>query len=108
MHTKIQKWGNSQGLRIAKHLLQEAQIELGDEVEIAVQDGKLVISPLKNVRNRYKLADQAKEILTGSESFFSEWKDFTTILRFLQYRILSAHPEIHNALVTYYNNPLNK
>jgi len=62
MHTKIQKWGNSQGLRIAKHLLQEAQIELGDEVEIAVQDGKLVISPLKNVRNRYKLADLIKEI----------------------------------------------
>ena len=51
---------------------------------------------------------EAKEILTGSESFFSEWKDFTTILRFLQYRILSAHPEIHNALITYYNNPLNK
>ncbi|PJA51727.1 MAG: transcriptional regulator/antitoxin, MazE [Candidatus Marinimicrobia bacterium CG_4_9_14_3_um_filter_48_9] len=73
MHTKIQKWGNSQGLRIAKHLLQEAQIELGDEVEIAVQDGKLVISPLKNVRNRYKLADLIKEIPADYEPEEIDW-----------------------------------
>jgi len=73
MHTKIKKWGNSQGLRIAKHLLQEAQIELGDEVEIAVQDGKLVISPLKNVRNRYKLADLIKEIPADYEPKEIDW-----------------------------------
>jgi len=73
MHTKIKKWGNSQGLRIAKHLLQEAQIELGDEVEIAVQDGKLVISPLKNVRNRYKLADLIKEIPADYEPEEIDW-----------------------------------
>jgi len=73
MHTKIQKWGNSQGLRIAKHLLQEAQIELGDEVEIAVQDGKLVISPLKNMRNRYKLADLIKEIPADYEPEEIDW-----------------------------------
>lgn len=62
MHTKIQKWGNSQGLRIARHLLKEAQIELGDEVDIVVHDGALIISPLKNVRGRYKLDDLVKEM----------------------------------------------
>ena len=31
MLSKIQKWGNSQGLRLTKVLLQEVQIHVGDE-----------------------------------------------------------------------------
>ena len=52
--------------------------------------------------------EEAKELLTGPESFLSEWKDFTTILRFLQYRILSLKPEIHDTLVRFQENPLNR
>ena len=52
--------------------------------------------------------EEAKELLTGPESFLSEWKDFTTILRFLQYRILSQHPKISDALVNIQKNPLNR
>ena len=52
--------------------------------------------------------EEAKEILTGPESYLSEWKDFSTILRFLQYRILSLRPEIHDTLVRFQNNPLNR
>lgn len=52
--------------------------------------------------------EEAKELLTGSESLISEWKDFTTIFRFLEYRILSLKPKIHNAIVTFQNNPLNR
>jgi Zn-finger nucleic acid-binding protein len=52
--------------------------------------------------------EEAKEILTGPESFISEWKDFSTILRFLQYRILVANPKIHNGLVKLQQNPFNK
>lgn len=33
---KIQKWGNSQGLRLTKALLQETQINVGDEVSVSV------------------------------------------------------------------------
>ena len=36
---KIQKWGNSQGLRFTKALLQEAQINVGDKVNVSVQRG---------------------------------------------------------------------
>ena len=32
--------------------------------------------------------EEAKEILTGPESFFSEWKDFATVLRIMQYTFL--------------------
>ena len=73
MHTRIQKWGNSQGIRIARHLLKEAQIELGDEVNISVQDGALIISPLKNIRGRYKLEDLVKEIPADYQAEEVDW-----------------------------------
>ena len=56
MVTKVQKWGNSQGLRIAKHVLEDARIEVGDDVSITVQDGVIVISPVKRVRSKYDLS----------------------------------------------------
>ncbi|MFC1569298.1 zf-TFIIB domain-containing protein [bacterium] len=52
--------------------------------------------------------NEAKELLTGHESFLSEWKDFSTILRFLEYRILSLKPQIHDTLVSFQNNPFNR
>ena len=52
--------------------------------------------------------EEAKELLTGPESFLSEWKDFSTILRFMQYRILSLQPKIHDTIVTFQNNALNR
>lgn len=50
---------------------------------------------------------EAKELLTGPESFISEWKDFSTILRFLQYRFLANHPEISKSIAKLQQNPLN-
>lgn len=44
---------------------------------------------------------EAKEIITGPESFFSEWKDFTTVLRMLQYRLLGENPKFGGALATF-------
>lgn len=52
--------------------------------------------------------DEAKELLTGPETFLSEWKDFSTILRFMQYRILSLQPKIHDTIVTFQSNALNQ
>ncbi len=62
MLTKIQKWGNSQGLRINKDLLGSANLNVGDEVEIQVKNGALVISPAHKIRGRYKLEDLVARI----------------------------------------------
>jgi hypothetical protein len=35
---------------------------------------------------------EARELLTGSEGVVSEWRDFTTVLRLLQYRFLIENP----------------
>jgi len=57
MHTKIQKWGNSQGLRFPKYILQEANIALDDELHVFVVDGKIIIEPLNKVRNKYSIKE---------------------------------------------------
>jgi antitoxin MazE len=55
MVTKIQKWGNSQGLRINSQLLEDARISIGDEVEVAVHEGFIVVAPKRKIRGKYSL-----------------------------------------------------
>lgn len=43
MVTRVQKWGNSLGLRIPKSCAEEADIADGSRVEISVKDGDLLI-----------------------------------------------------------------
>ncbi len=59
MHTKIQRWGNSLGLRIPKAFAEETQVKAGSIVDIAVEGNELVIRPL---RRRYDLASLVKAI----------------------------------------------
>lgn len=47
MLTKIQKWGNSQGLSLTKNLLADAQLGVGDEVDISIKEGILIVTPAK-------------------------------------------------------------
>ena len=52
MLTKIQKWGNSQGLRLPKNLLIDAQLGVGDDVDISVKDGIMIVTPAKMIRGK--------------------------------------------------------
>jgi len=45
--------------------------------------------------------EEAKELITGHESFVSEWKDFVTVLRMLEYRLLSENPKLGSALAEF-------
>ncbi len=55
MITKVQRWGNSQGLRLNKQVLEEAHISVGDEVDLAVRDGVIMLVPVKRVRGGHDL-----------------------------------------------------
>ena len=57
MLTKVQKWGNSQGLRVTKALLDEAGIHVGDEVHVTVRRGRIIVEPVSRIRGRYDLRD---------------------------------------------------
>ena len=45
MHAKIQRWGNSLGLRIPKSFAQEAGVEEGSAVDLTIEGRNLVIRP---------------------------------------------------------------
>ena len=73
MHTKIQKWGNSQGLRLAKNVLEDACLEVGDEVDVAVRDGSIVIAPIRIIHGRYRLEDLVAQIPEDYHSGEVNW-----------------------------------
>ena len=73
MIAKIQKWGNSQGLRLAKHLLADARLDVGDEVDISVKDGTMIVTPAKRVRGRHKLKDLVARIPENYQTGEVDW-----------------------------------
>jgi len=62
MITKVQKWGNSQGIRLSKELLSNVEINVGDAVDVAVRDGVLVVTPLRRVRGGHDLRELVRRI----------------------------------------------
>lgn len=59
MTVKIQKWGNSSGIRIPKTILEDALIQLNDEVDIIAEDNKIIIKKVKT-RRHITLAERFK------------------------------------------------
>ena len=63
MDTQIKVWGNSQGIRIPKVMLDELKIGVNDYVNIEVKNGSIIINKQfkhKTLEERY--ADFAGEI----------------------------------------------
>ena len=73
MITKVQKWGNSQGLRLSKELLSDVQIDVGDAVEVTVHDGSLVITPARRVRGGIDLEQLVGRIPEGYKPEALDW-----------------------------------
>ena len=73
MLAKIQKWGNSQGLRLTKNLLEEAQLDVGDEVDVSVKNGVMIVKPAKRIRGRYNLKDLVARIPQNYETGEVDW-----------------------------------
>lgn len=55
MQTKVQKWGNSLGVRIPRGLAEEVGLGAGTEVSLTAKDGELVLRP--SVPSQLRLAD---------------------------------------------------
>ena len=55
MEIQVQKWGNSLAIRIPKSFAVKTQIDHGSYVDLSMQDGKLVATPLK--KRKYTLAE---------------------------------------------------
>ncbi len=79
---KIQRWGNSQGLRFTEALLQEAQMNVGDEVNVSVEKVRIIVESVTKVRGKYDLKDlvskipqecQVEELDWGESAGKEEW-----------------------------------
>lgn len=73
MVTKIQKWGNSQGLRFPKEILQTAHISIGDEVDISVQNDEIIVKPVSRIREKYNLKDLISKIPKDYKQKEEDW-----------------------------------
>jgi antitoxin MazE len=73
MVTKVQKWGNSQGVRLNKQMLAEVAISVGDEVEVAVREGVLVVTPVRRVRGGHDLRQLVRGIPKGHAAGEMDW-----------------------------------
>jgi antitoxin MazE len=81
VRSRIVRIGNSHGIRIPKALLEEAQLK--DVVDITVQNGALVVRPVKTVREGWAEAARAAhdagddELLDGhipTDFDLNEWE----------------------------------
>lgn len=59
MKTTIVKWGNSQGIRLPKHLLESADINAHDPVEVMAENHRIIIKqadrkPHKTIQERFQ------------------------------------------------------
>jgi antitoxin MazE len=80
MRVAVRKWGNSLALRIPKALASDSRIAQGSLVEVTIEKGKLVITPitvpeyslnqlLAKVRQRNLHAEVDTGSATGRESW---------------------------------------
>ena len=73
MIVKVQKWGNSQGIRLSKEILNQANILIGDELEIVTTEDQLVIKPVYKIRGKYKIEDLVAKLPANYQVEELDW-----------------------------------
>ena len=44
MEVQVKEWGNSQGVRLSKAIMQEAGIRMNDYLQVEAHEGKIILS----------------------------------------------------------------
>jgi antitoxin MazE len=78
MTTKLQAWGNSQGVRMPKTLLAALRLETGAsvEVELSAKKDAIIVRPAKaplRVRGRHRIEDLAAAMPKGYKTAEFDW-----------------------------------
>ncbi len=75
MHMTIKKWGNSLATRIPKAIVDSIDLQLDQQVDIEVVNGKIVITPIRE-KKEYKLDDLLSQCKPGSMTLDNEDKEW--------------------------------
>ncbi len=76
---QIGKWGNSLGIRLPKHISEALHLKPKDKVSCAVENGKLILKPLRSVKKYTlkkllaKVEEPSKEISWGKPEGEEIW-----------------------------------
>ena len=70
MKSRISKWGNSLAVRIPKALGSEIELLEGSEVELSIQNGSIIITP---VSSNYHLEDLVQGITAENRHSETDW-----------------------------------
>jgi antitoxin MazE len=70
MSVKIQKWGNSLGVRIPKTVIEKVNLSENSEVEIESKNGSIVIFPVKKEYSLDSLLEQITKSNLHTEDEF--------------------------------------
>jgi antitoxin MazE len=62
MTAVISKWGNSQGLRVPKDIMNQLHLSVGDKMNIVIENEKIVLEPIKQTRVKYDINDLVKQL----------------------------------------------
>jgi len=73
MLVKVQKWGNSQGIRLSKEILAQANILVGEDLELFSFKNQLIIKPVRKVRGKYNLQDLVSQIPNDYQVKEEDW-----------------------------------
>ncbi len=69
--TRIQKWGNSYGLRIPKSILEELELKPDTRLEIRQEEGKIIIIPIRP--SKVNLNELLKQITPENMHGETDW-----------------------------------
>jgi antitoxin MazE len=72
--TQLVRIGNSQGIRIPKPLIEQANLE-GKELKLQLVNGGLLITPEKGPREGWKEAIEQTTMAKGQGALDEEWLD---------------------------------
>ena len=76
MSLKIQKWGNSAGIRIPKAIMEKANLDLNSKVEIECKNQKIIIfSQKKPLQLKDLLCQITKDNIHREDSFIRMGKE---------------------------------
>jgi antitoxin MazE len=70
MRSRVSRWGNSLAIRIPASFSREARINEGDAIELQVEDGHLVITP---IRKTYTLDELLAGVTDENRHDETEW-----------------------------------
>ncbi|MBI1882742.1 MAG: AbrB/MazE/SpoVT family DNA-binding domain-containing protein [Chlamydiae bacterium] len=75
MVTRVQKWGNSQGLRVSKDVLEKVHITIGDMVDVRVEKGGIFIQPVRQLRGKYSLRELVRQMPKNYKPSLEVWSE---------------------------------